>query len=259
MIKLSEIINYLEEKFPKEYAEDFDNIGLLIGKSEKEVKGILISLDFSYEAVCEAKEKGANVIITHHPAIFNPIKEITDKTQLGKAIILAIENGISIYSVHTNLDSAPGGLTDLIASKLNLCAFENIEGNLGRICTAPEGETIKTLCAKIKKELGVSNLFSTAKCDRPIKTVALCNGGGGGELVDRVIGRCDVYISGDLKHHEHLAFSCAKTDFIEIRHFDSEVPVCKLLCNLLKEKFGKELICHISSSQNPIIDTDLIV
>ncbi len=261
MIKLSEITSYLENKFPKEYAEEFDNIGLLVGRCERDVNKALICLDISPSVVKEAINIGAQLIITHHPVIFNPLKEISDSTVLGQALVLAIENNISIYSVHTNLDSAPGGLTDYVISKLNLTAFENIEGNLGRICTAPKGETAKSLCDRIKAEFGVNALYSTFSENKEINTVAVCNGGGGGNLAELVVGRCDVYISGDLKHHEHMAMALSSdTDFIEIRHYDSEFPVTTLLKNVLEESFAERLEVLISKTNiSPLIDTDNIV
>ena len=148
----------------------------------------------------EAIKLGSQLIITHHPVIFNPIKKLTDDTDFGEMLISAVENGISIYSAHTNLDSAPGGLTDEVCKKLSLTPFANLEGNLGRVCHTEEGTTAKSLIAKIKSEFKVDKLYSTIANDREIKKVAVCNGGGGGELVEIAsLSGADVYISGDLK------------------------------------------------------------
>ena len=262
MVKLTQITAFLEKLYPFEYAEDFDNIGLLVGRSEKEVSKILLCLDCDKNVVSEAISEGAQLIITHHPVIFTPVKRITDDTDFGKMLVSAMENGISIYSAHTNFDSAEGGLTDTVAKKLGLYPIGVMEGVLGRLCTAPEGTSAKTLCKKIKEEFKIKNLYSTFTKNKKIKTVALCNGGGGGSLVQTAQDlKADVYISGDLKHHEVSALKINDDiDFIEIRHYDSEVIVCDILKEKLEEKFGTSLtVIKASSQSSPLVDTDSII
>lgn len=262
MIKLCEITDYLEKEFPPEYKEDFDNIGLLVGRLDKDVSKVVLCLDANKNVVKEAINLGAELIITHHPVIFNPVKSITDDNDMGEMLVSALENGISIYSAHTNLDSAPGGLTDTVCNKLNLAPFGNLEGALGRICNAPEGTTAKTLCAKIKKEFNIETLYSTFSVDKEIKTVAVCNGGGGGELPEIAMDLgADVYISGDLKHHELGMMKINDNiDFIEMRHFDSEKIVTEILENKLSKKFGDKLELHISQAEvSPLLDTNRIM
>ena len=177
-------------------------------------------------------------------------------------IVSALENGISIYSAHTNLDSAPGGLTDTVCEKLGLSPIGNMEGNLGRLCKAEKGTTAKTLCNKIKEEFRIDTLYSTFTNDKEINTVAVCNGGGGGELTEIALGLgADVYISGDLKHHELSMMKISdKIDFIEMRHFDSEKIVTEILHKKLSEKFGDKLELHISLAEvSPLLDTDKII
>ena len=262
MVKLTEITDLIEKKFPPEYAEDFDNIGLLVGRRDKEVKKVILCLDANKNVVREAIKKGAELIITHHPVIFNPIKSISDDTDAGEMLVSAIENGISIYSAHTNLDSAPNGLTDTVCQMLDLSPFSNLEGNLGRLCKTEKGTTAKSLCERIKKEFKIETLFSTFTKDKEIKTVAVCNGGGGGELVDIAQSlNADVYISGDLKHHEMSALKISnKTDFIEMRHFDSEKIAPYIIKEVLLKAFGKDLELIVSEAEtSPLLDTDNIL
>jgi len=261
MAELKEIINFLEDRFPPSFAEDFDNIGLLAGRSNKNVFKVLLCLDFTKEVCEEAVNFGADLIITHHPVIFSPLKRISDKTNKEKAILYAIENKISIYSAHTNLDSAEGGLTDYIVKMLSLSSFSALEGNLGRLCTAPGGTTAKKLVKKIKEVFNLDKIYSTLTEDKAVNTIAICNGGGGGELVDAVQRlNADIYISGDLKHHEILEFKQSTTDYIEIRHHDCEFVVTSLLKEVLEKKFGASLEVMISKSDTPsLIDTDKII
>lgn len=262
MVKLCEITDFLEQEFPPQYAEDFDNIGLLLGRSDKTISKVVLCLDANKNVVKEAISKNAELIITHHPVIFNPVKRINDTTDSGEMIISALENGISIYSAHTNLDSAPGGLTDEVCTKLELTPTANLEGNLGRLCKAPDGTTAKSLAEKIKNEFEIERLYSTFTEDKGISTVAVCNGGGGGELVEiaAALG-ADVYISGDLKHHEISALKVNDNiNFIEIRHFDSEKIVTGLLKRKLENKFGSKVEIIISQAEvSPLLDTNLIL
>lgn len=262
MTELTKITEYLEKEFPPEYKEDFDNIGLLVGRGDKDVTKVLLCLDANKNVVKEAIKIGAELIITHHPVIFNPVKSVTDSTDFGEMLVSAIENKISIYSAHTNLDSAPSGITDTVCKMLDLSPIGNMEGNLGRLCKTKDGETAKNLCNKIKEAFGIETLYSTFERDRKVKTVAVCNGGGGGELpqIAMELG-ADVYISGDLKHHELGMMKVNDDiDFIEIRHFDSEKIVTGILENKLKEKFGNEIKIYISQAEvSPLLDTDMIL
>lgn len=262
MIKLIEIASCLENEFPPEYAEDFDNIGLLAGRLDKEVTKVLVCLDCNKNVVKEAIKIGAQLIVTHHPVIFNPIKSITDNTDAGEMLINALENNISIYSAHTNADSAPRGLTDTVCQRLGLTPTGNMEGNLARICTTPTGTTAKKLCERIKEEFHLDKLYSTFTQDKEIKTVAVCNGGGSGELVKIAMSLgADVYISGDLKHHEISALKVSDNiDFVEIRHYDCERIITEIFRDRLLKKFGNELEVIISSAElSPLVDTDRIL
>ncbi len=261
MVELKAITDFIEEIFPPSFAEDFDNIGLLIGRSNKKISKAVICLDCDKNVVKEAIDEGAELIITHHPAIFNNMKKVVDNSDHGEMIVSAIENGISVYSAHTNFDSAPGGLTDNVVKKLDLIPIGNMEGELGRLCRAPFGETAKSLTDRIKEVFGIENLYSTFTKNKEIQTVAVCNGGGGGSLVETAKElNADVYISGDLKHHEHLMLKIDDNiDFIEMRHYDSEIIACDILYKKLDERFLGDVQFKISKVQSsPLADTNLI-
>ncbi len=237
-MKLEEIINFIEKNFPAEYAEDFDNIGLICGRRETEISKVLVCLDCDIAVVSEAVEKGAQLIITHHPVIFNSIKRITDETLLGNVIITSLENKISLYSAHTNFDSSPGALTDSICEMLNLRCEGALEEKVGRICIPENEETVYSLCDKIKKVFGIREVYTTATSNRKVNKIALCNGGGGGETAQAALhSGADIYISGDLKHHEIRNFLHSGTDYIEIRHHDCEKVFIELMCTVLKKQF----------------------
>lgn len=119
-MKLSEIISRLEERFPKQNMESWDNVGLMIGDKEREIEKIQISLDVTMKVIEKAAAEGVDLIISHHPFIFSPIKDINSDTLLGRKILKLIENKIAVYSMHTNLDATISGLNDLVGKKLGL-------------------------------------------------------------------------------------------------------------------------------------------
>ncbi len=119
-MKISEIVNFLDNYAPASFKEDYDNVGLLVGNRNEEIKSVLISLDVTEDVVNEAILKGANLIVSHHPIIFRGLKKIVESTEVERVISKAIKNDIAIYAAHTNLDNIDGGVNTKIAEKLNL-------------------------------------------------------------------------------------------------------------------------------------------
>lgn len=254
MVELKKIIEFMNERFPTYYAEDFDNVGLLVGRCGREVKKVLLCLDCDKFVVDEAVREGAQLIISHHPVIFGGRKSVTDGDPDGEMILRAIENEISIFSAHTNLDSCPDGLTDYLCSRLELKPIEPIDGNVGRICEPKEGLRLLELCAKIKAELGIESVATTARMNRPVKRVAVCNGSGGDLWEAARAKGADVYITGDVKYHvSREMYLDEKLEYIAVSHYDSEKIVTELLFDSLKEKFGRSLEAVISKANDNVM------
>lgn len=119
-MKIKELITFLEQKYPLSSQADFDNCGLLFGNPETNITGVLVSLDCTEDIVDEAKEKGANIIVSHHPLIFKGLKKLTGSNYVERTLLKAIQNEIAIYAIHTNLDHHKLGVNAKIAEKLNL-------------------------------------------------------------------------------------------------------------------------------------------
>ncbi|CAN5706361.1 Nif3-like dinuclear metal center hexameric protein [soil metagenome] len=119
-MKISDIIQLLEQTAPPSYQESYDNAGLLTGNTGWDCTGIICSLDATEEVILEAKSKGCNLVVAHHPIIFSGLKKITGKNYVEKTIIAAIKNDVAIYAIHTNLDNVIKGVSDRIADKLGL-------------------------------------------------------------------------------------------------------------------------------------------
>ncbi len=232
MVNLIEITDKLESLYPLSYACSWDNVGLLVGNKEKKVSKVLVALDFDIEVAREAKETGAELIITHHPTMFNPINKITSDTSAGRAIMFLIENGIALYAAHTNLDCAPGGINDYL---VELYGFENMQHTdiedgkqygLGRISTLPSPMTLKDLATHIAKKLNLGYINYIGRDDAVIKTAFTCSGSGGSLIsADKDV---DVFITGDIKYSGAREFHEQGLNVIYAGHYDTEIHTTKL-------------------------------
>lgn len=202
MIKVIDIYNYIDSFAPFNTAMDFDNAGLLVGDGNSEVTSVLLALDITREVVEEAAAVGAQLIVSHHPVIFNPIKRL----DFNSPPALLAANKISAICAHTNLDkSTVFGVNTTLAEA---CGLINCEAVPGEECLfsadTKEVLTSRELAEQIKSGLGCENLEYTAINDT-IKKVYLCSGAGGDGIFAAVRCGCDAYITGEIKHHEILA------------------------------------------------------
>lgn len=236
MINLGRLAEKFEEKFPLELAENWDNVGLLIGDKSKEIKKVLVCLDLTYEAIRIAKSENVDLIISHHPLIFNPPKKILKEDLLGGKILEIIKNDIAVYSAHTNLDSGVNGLNDYVLSKMNLPGkvydYELIP--LRKVELDSEWEILE-FANYVKKELELKNIrVVKEKNNRKIKKVALTTGGGD-SFISQVMNEVDLFMTGDLRHHVSLDSKEQNLHLIDLEHYGSEKFVTTLLFNILKE------------------------
>lgn len=234
-MNINRITDAMEKIAPRDGAMDFDNVGLLLGRRDGEVKKIITALDCTGAVVKEAAEKGAEMIICHHPILFSGTKRITDETEEGRMLLDAAENKIAIFAAHTNLDFAVGGLNDYFLEKTGYTADGTIEENEGRLFNAG-GITVREFCGKLKEVFGLRCIRTSMEEDRLLFRGALCTGGGK-SLVPLLSGKADFYISGDLGHHDIYALCDMGIGFIELSHYDSE----KIAMELLKERLDEAL------------------
>ena len=193
MTKVSDIIKVMEKFAPSELKEDFDNVGLLIGKEDGKVRKVLLALDVDESVALEAIEFGADLIICHHPLIFDGLKSIAEKNFVERTAALLIENKIALYAMHTNLDIVKGGLNDLFAKKLGLKVKSALaDDGCGRICSVKT--TLSELAEKVKAEFFLPYIRYSGNGERVIKKVALCTGGGRSFVDDVIESGADVYI-----------------------------------------------------------------
>lgn len=251
-MKLSKIIAFLEEKFPLKMAEEWDNVGLLVGKRDREIEKILLTVDVTNEIIDFAISENINLILSHHPIIFKPLKSVTGDTKLGEKILRLIENKIAVYSMHTNLDSQKGGLNDFLGE--NILGFSNgkiideadLNGNnfgIGRFYKLDKEKTIKEFAQEIKDRLNLESIsLVTSDENKVIKKVALINGAGASYWRKAKKIGADILITGDVKYHD--ALDCLEENFniLDVGHLESEIFFINLLEDILKNEFELEIL-----------------
>ena len=234
MIKVNNIINEMELLAPTYLKEDFDNVGLMVGDKNKEVKKVLLALDCTLKVIEEAKKENVELIITHHPLIFKRPSSITTDTLQGKKIIELIKNDISLYSSHTNLDSVENGLNDTIVSILGFDNSKILEKNkrddkagLGRIVSLKESIQLEDLISKIKKSLNINNLRVVKGKDK-VNKIAIINGSGQDFIGKAVALGADCIITGDTTYHFASDYKEMEISILDVGHFASEQITLKM-------------------------------
>ena len=223
------IYDVLNSKAPFATAEEWDNAGLLIGSPDREITRVLVTLDATVGAIEAAKAVGAELIVTHHPVIFSPLKAL-DSNGIPYALAAA---GIDVISVHTNADKADGGVNDVLATRLGLTDPRVTEDGFCRIGTLAEPTDAhafaKTVAAALDTAVRVNGGGN-------IRTVAVC-GGSGGDFITPLAGEIDAFVSGEVRHHQWLEANALGVTVIEAGHYATEVPIVDTLCRWLNEAF----------------------
>lgn len=251
-MKVKEIIAEIENFAPLSIQESWDNSGLIIGSPEDEVHGVLVGFDCTPELVEEAAEKGADMIVTHHPLIFKGIRKISPDDVVGLAIIKAIQSGIAIYAAHTTADKVADGVSGAMARRLNLQKVEILDPDgegtgLGLIGDLPCPLTAMEAVELVKKSFHLKVIRASRPIPGKISKVALC-GGSGSCYIDLAHEKgAQLYITGDITYHNFFVTN----DFMlmDIGHFESEIDIADIFFTLLKKKFPNFAV-HISSNLN---------
>ena len=233
-MKISDIYTMLDEKFNFSSALAYDNPGHLVGSMQDEVNGILVCLDCTEEAVTEAIEKGANLIVSHHPVIFDGLKAVTEES----IVFRLIRNGISVISVHTNLDQADGGVNDVLCQKAGLEKVEKVadhEGFLYRIGELAEPLSAEEFATKVSKSLDYPVKYVGENTH--IKRVAVCSGSGGSMLYEVAEQGIDAYLTADIKHDVFMDAHAMGIALFDAGHFGTEDIIVAPLAEELKKAF----------------------
>jgi len=255
MFKVNDVLAFLETVAPKSMMMDWDNCGLLCGTHSQAVTRILVALDACEAVFEEAVEIGADLVVTHHPLIFNQQRTVTDETAVGRGILLLVKNEISTINAHTNLDCAPGGVNDVLAQRLGLQNIRVLSplgtDTNGRPwgllrCGTVEECTLPDFMCHVKAALGCPVVHY---CDsgKPVKLVAVGGGSCADELMVAVAAGCDTFVTSDIRYKDYRLAVEVGINLIDAGHFYTENPVCAYLADVLREAFPE---IPVSISQN---------
>ena len=257
MVKLQDVMQAMERIAPRRLAEEWDNPGLLVGSPHDEVRKILVALDVREETVERAIEDGCDLIVAHHPLIFRGLKAVRTDDATGRKIARLIKADIAVFAAHTNLDSAAGGVNDVLAERLELHDVAPLvegaadsEPGLGRIGSLRAEFSLEDFAALVKEKLGLSSMRIACAGERRISRVALC-GGSGAEFVGRAAAKgADAYVTGDVKYHDAERAIGLGIHVLDAGHFATEQPIVARLAERLKKELGDgvEIVAETKSS-----------
>lgn len=237
-MRCEEVISYLSELAPFEYAEKWDNVGLLVGSFDKEIQKVYIAVDADDAAVLEACEWGADLLLTHHPLIFSPLKRVVTSDFIGKRISTLIKNDTCLVAMHTNFDIM--GMADEAADRLNLkhidvlqLSFEDeiAKAGFGRTGELTREMTVREIADEVKLRFHIPTVKIFGDLDTICSRVAIMPGSGKSAIDDAVLAGVDVYITGDIDHHDGIDAVAKGLCIIDAGHYGVE----KLFIDYLEE------------------------
>ena len=258
MATVREVYQYLDGLAPFSLQMDFDNAGFLVGRGDRTVTKILVSLDITEEVAEEAAGLGAELIVSHHPVIFRPAKSVTDGDPDGRVLLSLVEHGIAAICAHTNLDAVAGGVNDALAQRLGLVQIEQLHqdgvdtsgrpygiGRVGSTVGAPM--YAPAFAAFVKEALG-ANGVRYVDARRPVRRVAVGGGACADMLRDALALGCDTFVTADVKYNGFLDAKALGVNLIDAGHYPTEQVVVPVLAKWLSAGFPQvevaETTCH---------------
>jgi len=241
---------------PHELAQEWDNVGLLVGNADREVNRILVALDITEAVVDEAIAGGFDLIVAHHPLIncaWVPVQAVRWDHYKGRLLMKLIENRISAICMHTNLDSAQGGVNDVLAAALELCGIEQLsDDGLGRIGKLAKPMMIGEFAGYVKDKLKANGVRYTVGGEKIVSRVAV-GGGSCSEFMElaATLG-CDAFVTSDIKYHDFQNAEVLGLHLVDAGHFPTEDVVCPVVVEKLSNAFP-ELMVQKSARHGDII------
>ena len=254
MATVKEIEAFLFSKAPKELAMEWDNVGLLVGFPDREVKKVLVALDITGEVAGEALEMGADLIVAHHPVMncaWEKVQTVRADTVQGSILIKMLTGGVSGICMHTNLDAVAGGVNDALAQRLGLTDVEQLHPDgigpdgrpygIGRVGWVEGFADARAFSAFVRQALNANGLrFEDA--GKSVHKVAVGGGACGGMLSDAAALGCDTFVTADVKYDVFLTARAMGINLIDAGHFSTEDVVCPVLADWLKEGFPETAV-----------------
>lgn len=239
---MEQVVAALQKIAPLDLAEEWDNVGLLVGWFESSVSRVMTTLDVTLDSLQEAIDRKADLIVTHHPLPFVATKKITNADLAGRLICKALQNGISIYSPHTAWDNAEDGINDQLASLIGMNQSAPLIPKLGeqhsgrgsaRIGTLDHSASLSELVTRLGKKIDAINPLANCDMGHSVRRIAICCGSGGSMIKKAISRGADLLLTGEATYHQCLEASQADVAILRIGHFNSEYFAMKTLAERL--------------------------
>ena len=255
------MVSALEEFAPLPLQADYDNAGMQLGLTEAEVSGALLCLDVNEEIVDEAIAEGCNLIVAHHPLIFRKLRCITGGDYVQRCVMKAIKHDVAIVAMHTNLDSAVGGVNFKMAEKIGLCdmAFignsrnvDGVEGGDAVIGSLPEDMSARDFLSMLKSVFAVDCVSANQLLQHPIRRVALCGGAGSFMLDEAIRSGADAFVTGEMGYHQYFGHE-QEIQIAVIGHYQSEQYTTEILKEIVIRECPDVRCVKAMTNTNPIV------
>lgn len=281
-MKIKEITAVIERFAPLGWQASYDNAGLIVGRPDDEVHKALLAVDVTEAVLDEAQREGCDLVVTHHPIVFHALKRFNSADPVQRCVERAIRCGIALYACHTNLDSAPGGMSWRLAGMLGIgnlsvlqpsataCATESCAASgapvsacvsaapaapcavgFGVVGELPEAEGTVAFLRRMQRLLGVKVVRHSDLASDEVRRVAVCTGAGASLIADARRAGADLYITADLKYNDFMTPDKALT-VADIGHFESEYCAIQLLFDILSENLCTFAVRKSEYSLNPV-------
>ena len=252
MILCKDIMEELDRLAPSSYACDWDNPGLLAGRTDKEVNKILVAVDVNTEVVEQAIREGVDMVVTHHPLVFRALKKINDQNFISRRIVKLIQADISYFAMHTNFDCAPGCMADLAAERIGLLDGQPLEVmgeadgtpiGIGKVGTLKKKMTVGELALMVKQVFGLPHVvvYGMEQMTESVSRVAISPGAGGSMIEHGLAAGAEVIITGDIGHHDGQDAVENHMAVIDAGHYGLEHIFIPFIKEYLEGKFGADV------------------
>ena len=257
-MKVKEVAALIEHFAPLTLQEEYDNSGLNIGSYESEVTGSLLCVDVTEAVLDEAKSLGANLIVSHHPLLFHPLRQLVGADYVQRIAARAVREGFSLYAAHTSLDSAPGGMSFRLGEILGLTEMEVLEprtdfpgAGFGVVGHLPAPVPTRDFLKQVQQRLSVGAIRHSELCRDQVQRIALCTGAGGSLIRQALRSGADLYLSADLRYNDFFVPTPPMV-IADVGHFESEYCAIDLLYAIITKKIATFAVHKSEYSINPV-------
>ena len=256
-MKVSDITSVIEAFAPLSLQESYDNSGLIVGRGDDEVHGVMLAVDVTEEVLAEAEREGCDMVVTHHPIIFHPLKRLNSADAVQRCVERAVRTGTALYACHTNLDSAHDGMSWRLASMLGVGSLRVLQpaddgqNGFGVVGELAEAMPTAEFMERIRSATGARVLRHSRMAGETVRRVAVCTGSGAFLMEAVKKAGADIYVTSDLKYNDFTTPD-GRFTAVDAGHFESELCAIDILFDILSKKLCTFAVRRSECSSNPV-------